>query len=398
MKNAIFKASWQSLEDEREHLLAAKPLDEGKLLANLEAAKALLPWSPWKWAKKAYAMSKAWDTPLDLPGSYVYLVLSRATGKTYVGITGLIKLRKIIQRFKEHLFCARALRKLAKFGKRVRHPLYQSMSQMGLHKWIILPMAVSPQNKLRMNEQVWIKDMGKVFNVQKRFGQANKWRDLAGSLQDLRCTDAKELRARARKVVSNVREPRTTKTLLHLLVESKPYLDKELFAKLFCKVQIKVWQRHKIKLPAQLAFPYPLTNECNLASLRDKLKIGLQAFGLPKSILEYLLHVTRFVGKRGPSVAHILGTKTLKQKWATLERLGRARCTCAVEHTLEGVPKVDGCAVVRSGPDLIRVFGEDAALLRQNAQNCTFADRDELVETFEKAVARIGRLVPGGAL
>ena len=59
MKNAIFKASWQSLEDEREHLLAAKPLDEGKLLANLEAAKALLPWSPWKWAKKAFAMSKA---------------------------------------------------------------------------------------------------------------------------------------------------------------------------------------------------------------------------------------------------------------------------------------------------------------------------------------------------
>ena len=62
---------------------------------------------------------------------------------------------------------------------------------------------------------------------------------------------------------------------------------------------------------------------------------------------------------------------------------------------MEGVPKVDGCAVVRSGPDLIRVFGEDAALLRQNAQNCTFVDRAELVESFEKSVARIGRLVPG---
>ena len=80
-------------------------------------------------------------------------------------------------------------------------------------------MAVSPQNKLRMNEQVWTKDKGKVFNVKKIFGQAHKWRDLTGSLQDVRCTDAKELRAHARKVVSNVREPRTTKTLLHLLID-----------------------------------------------------------------------------------------------------------------------------------------------------------------------------------
>ena len=33
--------------------------------------------------------------------------------------------------------------------------------------------------------------------------------------------------------------------------------------------------------------------------------------------------------------------------------------------------------------------------LRQNAQNCTFADQEELVEAFGMAVARIGRLVPG---
>ena len=127
----VFRASWQSVEDERERLLAGKPINEDKLLQNLEAAKALIPWSPWKWAKKAFAMSKAWDTHLDQPGSYVYLILSRVTGKTYEGITGLGKLRKIIRRFKEHLFCARALKKLAKFDKRVRHPLSQSMSQMG---------------------------------------------------------------------------------------------------------------------------------------------------------------------------------------------------------------------------------------------------------------------------
>ena len=135
-----------------------------------------------------------------------------------------------------------------------------------------------------------------------------------------------------RTAVGNVREPRMTKTLLHVLIASKPHLEKELFAKLLCKVQIKVRQRHKIKLPAQLAFPYSLTNDCVLTSLRKKLKMGLQALGLPKYILEYLLHVTWFVGERGPSVAHILGTKTLKQKWATLERLGRSACTCAEDH------------------------------------------------------------------
>ena len=106
--------------------------------------------------------------PLDQPRSYVYLILSRVTGKTYVGITGLSKLRKIIRRFKEHLFCARALKKLAKFDKRVRHPLSQSMSQMGQTPQVGHPTDGSLAPKQTANERASVdQGQGKGFQRQK---------------------------------------------------------------------------------------------------------------------------------------------------------------------------------------------------------------------------------------
>ena len=50
---------------------------------------------------------------------------------------------------------------------------------------------------------------------------------------------------------------------------------------------------------------------------------------------------------------------------------------------MEGVPKVDGCAMVRSVQDLVRLFGDDAVLLRQNTQKCTFADQEDQEERGE---------------
>ena len=156
------------------------------------------------------------------------------------------------------------------------------------------------------------------------------------------------------------------------------------------KVRSVIARRTCITIPAQISIPYPMSNYLDLHLLQQRVKRALNTLRLPRAIVQYIIQVTRYTAKRGPTIAEIICTKRPQHTWQQMHGIAARPCKC---HTVPSdIPRIQGCIFARKSRDLGALFHYDAACLRQNCNNGTVALWDDLDEALTLVSGRICRI------
>ena len=89
----------------------------------------------------------------------------------------------------------------------------------------------------------------------------------------------------------------SSRDLLRILLDSKPFIDKELHSKLFHKVRAKIRLRHSITIPSHIPVPYAIHPHADIGDLKTTYRRMISALGMPRAIRDYCEAVTRFTAK-----------------------------------------------------------------------------------------------------
>ena len=202
LKTAACVKLWDHFTAERQHLLhtVVEGSEQG-LAQNMEKARDLLPYAPWRWARKIVGLGQAPFTPLTVAGYIVYAMVSRRYGTVYIGMVGKDGPRKLILQYYEHERECRAFQRV--YGKRLKqHQLNEAMRHTGSSEWVMIPLQVCTEATVWRLEEQWMRTMGRVFNKERRAWRGQRWRMLAQNLkQHAESWSTRELRAVAHNII-----------------------------------------------------------------------------------------------------------------------------------------------------------------------------------------------------
>ena len=219
--------------------------------------------------------------------------------------------------------------------------------------------------------------------------RGSRWATLKGPLRERGWTSTACIRRLAYDEIRRQRTHTSSRLLLQLLLDSKRHIDPDKHAMLLHKVRHKLWQRCKVRVPSTITVPYPVGNETSLRKLKHAYRVVLGRSGLPQSTVEYIESVTRFVGKRGPTVTEILSSRATKWTWDEIQYYAAQPCQC---HERTGVTKIDNCIFVRDPAQQTLIHENKATILNQNAKNCTIPTWETMYEAMSNTIKQLGRV------
>ena len=150
-------------------------------------------------------------------------------------------------------------------------PFYTMMAALGLENGAIVPLEVcASKGHCLKQEKFWMRKLGAVFNrhgVSHKFRGA-KWANLKGPLRAHGWASADDIRQAARREASRLTTMTSSRDLLRILLDSKPFIDKELHSKLFHKVRAKIRLRHSITIPPHIPVPYAIHPHADIPCVR----------------------------------------------------------------------------------------------------------------------------------
>ena len=397
MERALFTDLWMILKAER-----ARMLSEGvqwrDFVQNMEQTKRLIPFAPFNWLRRIFAISKAWNVPLDQKGSFIYACVSPSSSKVYIGQTGCRTGRRALaKRFSEHLNGA-ALFARGKSYKRFRHEsperFYEALSHLGREDFIIVPLQFVKPREGDTKEILWIRKWGsQVYNIQHtRWRTGKRWHSLCDEPLPKHALTTSEVTALIHQQLNRPRRGQSPNDLLQLWLAAGG-VSKPLKQRLGHRLREVAKARVHMHLPARIPIPYPVHNSVDLSCLKSTVRDIINHLPIPKLVRAYLQTVVCFVARRQQPVGRALFTQGTALTKEQLHKRASMQCACA--SLPDSLPRVQGCVCVRSGPQLKRVVPALAPTLCQNMKNAALGNRKYFQDACNQACARLHKSFPG---
>jgi hypothetical protein len=395
---------WAQLREERRELCLGT-MDKERLAANLANTRAILHLSPHSWIRKVVGLSKAWNTPYNIEGVFIYVVINMQDGRVYVGQAGEKTKRgkrKLVDRWYEHVQGAkeRIRGKTFRKGKGNREEgenLYKAMAEGDIGDWVMLPLEVVQGKQADAREMDWMTQFGEaLLNVRKprSYARNKKWLGL-GKVNLEEGAEKKTTKEWIKEGwgLLNCRKGKISLSRLFVVwLQGKTKLGNELFTRLGSLLRSTTKYVLKITLPANIAIPYPVSNGVCLRDMRDMLKGIIGGLPVPPLIRKYIGAITNFVGKKSAVVRDLLCTKGTSLPWDKMVELSQENCSC--HRAPPSVPRVQGCVVARKFEDWRLLVPKQTPFLAQNMGNGVVGGWDYYKTEIEKASARLTQVLP----
>ena len=185
MERAFFTDLWVVWGAERASMLS-EGVDWRAYVHNMEQTKRILPYAPFNWMRRLFAISQAWNVPLDKKGCFIYACVSMSSPKVYIGQTGCRTGRRAVgKRFSEHLAGAALLargKSYKRFRKESPERFYEAMAHIGREDFIVIPLEFVRPRDADSKEVLWIRRWGsQVYNIQHTcWCTGKRWHSLRG--------------------------------------------------------------------------------------------------------------------------------------------------------------------------------------------------------------------------
>ena len=143
-------------------------------------------------------------------------------------------------------------------GKKVNRTwtqfLYKDIFKQGLEKWIMIPVQYTTPSKRLMHEDQWMHKFSSIYNVQKFWSlwkspfKDEVFRHFSGLTGDFV--------AKADNIIQPIRQPHSILEQLFFLMNSRKYIPKSLWDKVFQIVKSRFYRKYSKQLPKHLVLPY----------------------------------------------------------------------------------------------------------------------------------------------
>ena len=223
-----------------------------------------------------------------------------------------------------------------------------------------------------------------VYNIKGviKHARGQKWKALkrigAGDILEGRENILREVT----RIITLRRLPIPTATLINFLVKARGVCTREVWGRVFDKVNERVYRRLGIRLPRSLTIPYPASPEVDIKPLKETIQCFIHQAPLPPLLRHYLSGCVKYVAKGGSRLTNILCASKFKHSWEWMEKERSRPCNCGNK---EDIAKHKGCISTRHHEDWKSLFGRESSILNQNIRNRLLVGVQDLNKQLVKA-------------
>ena len=359
---------WDTLTNEARH---AHRWPQHKWVTHLNAMNQLLAIAPCRWLRRLYAFCKKPFLPLDTQGTWIYAVWSVKTQRVYIGHTGGIgQLKRAIVRFMQHMRAARSWHTLyGRRGIRGMGLLYPTMFRLGPENFGVVILEACPKNAADARELFWIRKMGRTLNVRGVNPTDRRWKLLLNGHMIMPKYTKAQLARMTHHITDKLKCNVPIHVQLKILIWAKKHFQGPIRNRCYQKVAHRVKSIIGLSLPNHVPLRIPAMSSTHTFPFKNLFKDFLRSVPIPLHYRDYLVHSTRLISTRNPTVSQLLQDNIKYDTVDDMRQAAAATCRC---HTLAkrlNIPLVEGHLFIRHPKLLRRVFGTDSRVLLQHGNN-----------------------------
>ena len=260
--------------------------------------------------------------------------------------------------------------------------------------WFILPLQASSVFNADSLERYWIVKLGASLNTRDLPKSCRRYQLMLGARVADRI-QPEQLMSVSQGIISQRRCTVPIREQLQALSQARAKLPGPLRSQLYQAVYKHVRDTLHITLPACVPLRIPSILVDEPRPLNQIMDSFLHSLPPPLPLRQYLVNATQVSFVRAPTVSQLLCQRRITTSLDEAKDKGSRDCDCAALAAQWGCPLVDGHVVARAPWLLHKMFGKQAPILLQNADDTTIPSWSETAEPVIKSLRSIRiRLLP----